>query len=72
MSLCLCVNQTHVVVFLGNALHVGSNFLLYEFTKLNLLSVRFQLPPRTLHTLIDWLIEHPHTALGLTLGQRNA
>ncbi len=57
---------------LRNASHVGSKCGLYEFTKLNLLSVRFQLPPRTLHTLIDWLIEHPHTALGLTLGQRNA
>jgi len=33
-TLCLCVNQMHVVS-LGNALHVGSKFWLYEFTELN-------------------------------------
>ncbi len=49
----LCVNQMHVVVSLGNALHVGSKSCLYEFTELNFLSVGSQLPPRTLNTLID-------------------
>ncbi len=52
-TIALCVNQLHVVVFLGNALHVGSKSSLYEFTALNFLSVGFQLPPRTLNTLID-------------------
>ncbi len=47
----------HVVVSLGNALHVGSKSCLYEFTELNFLSVGSQLPPRTLITLIDWLID---------------
>ena len=35
-----------VVVSLGNALHVGSKFCLYEFTELNFLSVGSQLPPQ--------------------------
>ncbi len=56
-TLWLCVNQMHVVVSLGNALHVGSKSCLYEFTELNFLSVGSQLPPRTLNILIDWLIE---------------
>ncbi len=43
----LCVNQIHVVVSAGNALHVGSKTCLFEFTKLNFLSVGSQLPPRT-------------------------
>ncbi len=30
---------------LGNALHVGSNFCLYEFTELNFLSVGSRLAP---------------------------
>ena len=47
------VNQMHVVVSLGNALHVGSQSCLYEFTELNFLSVGSQLPPRTLNILID-------------------
>jgi len=47
------VNQMHVVVSLGNALHVGSKCCLYEFTELNFLSVGSQLPPRTLNILID-------------------
>ncbi len=38
----------HVVVSLGNALHVGSKSCLYEFAELNFLSVGSQLPPRTL------------------------
>ena len=38
----------HVVVSLGNALHVGNKSCLYEFTELNFLSVGSQLPPRTL------------------------
>ena len=36
----------HVVVSLGNALHVGSKSYLHEFTELNFLSVGSQLPPR--------------------------
>ncbi len=51
------VNQMHVVVSLGNALHVGSQLWLYEFTELNFLSVGSQLPPRTLNILIDWLVD---------------
>ena len=49
----------HVVVSLGNALHVGSKSCLYEFTELNFLSVGSQLPPRTLNIYwsIDWLID---------------
>ncbi len=43
-SLCPCANQMHVVVSLGNALHVES--------KLSLLSVGTQLPSRTLNVLI--------------------
>jgi len=43
----------HVVVSLGNALHVGSKCCLYEFNELNFLSVGSQLPPRTLNILID-------------------
>ena len=42
-----------VVVSLGNVLHVGSKFCLYEFTELNFLSVGSQLPPRKLNILID-------------------
>ena len=39
----------HVVVSLGNALHVESEFCLYESTELNFLSVEStQLPRRTL------------------------
>ncbi len=45
--------RMHVVVSLGNALHVGSKSCLYEFTELNFLSVGSQLPPRNLNTLID-------------------
>jgi len=52
-TLRLCVNQMHVVVPLGNALHVGSKSRLYEFTELTFLSVGTQLPPRTLNILID-------------------
>ncbi len=48
----------HVVVALGNALHVGSKSCLYEFTELNFLSVGSQLPPRTLNTLIDGYIRY--------------
>ena len=55
LALCLCVNPMHVVVSLGNALHVGSKFCLYELTELNLLSVESHPPPRTLNTLVDWL-----------------
>ncbi len=36
---CFCVNQMHVVVSLGNVLHLGSKFCLYEFVELNILSV---------------------------------
>jgi hypothetical protein len=36
----------HVVVSLGNALHVGSKSCLYEFTELNFLSVGSQLAPQ--------------------------
>jgi hypothetical protein len=43
----------HVVVSLGNALHVGNKSCLYEFTELNFLSVGSQLPPRTLNILIE-------------------
>ena len=43
----------HVVVSLGNALHVGSKPYLHEFTELNFLSVGSQLPPKTLNILID-------------------
>ena len=54
MTLCeFGSNQMHVVVSLGNALHVGSKSCLYEFTELNLLSVGSQFPPRTLNILID-------------------
>ena len=45
--------QIHVVVSLGNALHVGSRSCLYEFTELDLLSFGSQLPPRTSNILID-------------------
>ena len=45
----------HVVVSLGDALHVWSKSCLYEFTELNFLSVGSQLPPRTLDILINWL-----------------
>ena len=51
------VNQTHVVVSLGNALHVASKSCLYEFTELNFLSVGFQLPPSTSNILTDCLIK---------------
>ncbi len=54
-TLWFCVNQMHVVVSLGNALHVGSKSCLYKFTEVNFLSVGSQLPPRTLNILIDWL-----------------
>ncbi len=52
--LTLC-DQIHVVVFLGNALHVGSKCCLFEFTELNFLSIGSQLPPRTFNAyrLID-------------------
>ena len=57
-TLWFCVSQMHVVVSLGNALHVGSKSCLYEFTELNFLSVGSQstLPLRTLNIywLIDW------------------
>jgi len=43
----------HVVVSLGNPLHVGSKSCLYEFTELTFLSVGSQLPPRTLNIFID-------------------
>ncbi len=46
----------HVVVSLGNSLHVGSRSCLYEFMERNFLSVGSQLPPRTLNTLVDGLI----------------
>ena len=36
----------HVVVSLGNALHVGSKSCLYEFTELNFFSVVAQLSPQ--------------------------
>ena len=52
-TLCLCVNQMHVVASLGNALHVGSKLCVYEFAELNNLTVGSQLPPRTLSILID-------------------
>ncbi len=42
-----CVNQIHVVVYSGNALHVGSESCLFEFTQLNYLFFGSQLPPRT-------------------------
>ena len=35
----------HVVVCLGNALHLGSKYCVYGFTELNFLSVGSQLPP---------------------------
>ena len=54
----------HVVVSLGNALHVGSKSCLYEFTEPNFLSVGSQLPPRTLELLIDSLIDYTHTHAG--------
>ena len=63
-TLRLCVNQMHVEVSLGNALHVGSKPCLYEFTELNFLSVGSQLPPRTLNTLI----ETPGTVIASTLA----
>ena len=47
------MNQMHVVVYLGNALHVGSKSCLYEFTELKFLSVGCQLPPRTLNILME-------------------
>ena len=47
------LSQGNVLVFLGNALRVHSKSCLYEFTKLNFLSVETQLPFRTLDTLID-------------------
>jgi len=48
------MNQMHVVVSLGNALHVESKFWLYEFTKLNILCVGSQSLPKINIKYIDW------------------
>jgi len=45
------VNQMHVVVSLGNALHVGNNSCLCQFTELDFLSDGSQLPSRTSNIL---------------------
>ncbi len=44
-------HRLHVVVSLGNVLHVGSKSCLYEFTELNFLSVGSQLAPKDIKNI---------------------